>query len=627
MLGALVARWTAGGRRAQGVAPAAPDAPAQAAPRGEPSALASSAAAESVHALVEQQPQRTALEAPTSEAAISTAAGLELAGRVVDDLGRPIERFEVALGGPGAETSSEWPRADAPLPAGEFVLHGLGPGEWTLVASVPNAPRRSAPSVVDLPGFVGTLELVVPRTGALAGDVLDVDGVPIAEAAIEGRYRIESGHLRELGRELRALGYDFDAVPLARSDRSGAFTIEDQPPGVHELRAVHPDFCAGLWLAVEVAPGEVNGDVELRLTRGGRILGVVETAPGGVGDLKIGLYPMRGEVGWSDTSTDADGRFAFEHVFPGEYIVDHTPHAAGSTQLRRRIEVREGETTEVVFGRPERPVQLVGRAVRGGVPVGELRVVAHRLDGDDRGEEATSAADGSFAMELGGAGRYELIASLAHTSYAYFEVDVPDAPTHEVTLDLPGGRVTGRILDAQGEPLLGIPVTLLGGGEIVPDFDYREQLRRGRTGKDGSFAFELLAEGTYTLRAPDGFQRMARYSIPDLGRALSAPLALGAFGSLHVELHLPAAGRVVGVLVDALDTPVDRARVGARDAAGRALSAFPWEVESDGTGAFELGFLAPGVYTLLVRSGERTVEFPAIEVEAGRATSARLVLP
>ena len=56
-----------------------------------------------------------------------------------------------------------------------------------------------------------------------------------------------------------------------------------------------------------------------------------------------------------------------------------------------------------------------------------------------------------------------------------------------------GGEISGRVLDAQGQPLKGVEVTLLHSGDKHP--------RQQASGEQGAFRFGELASGVYSVAA------------------------------------------------------------------------------------------------------------------------------
>ena len=91
---------------------------------------------------------------------------------------------------------------------------------------------------------------------------------------------------------------------------------------------------------------------------------------------------------------------------------------------------------------------------------------------------------------------------------------------------------------------------------------YRNGYRRTYTESDGSFRFELLAPGTYTLRAPDGFQADSPPPRVPHGRVVLSDVVVEAGEVAGIELRLPPEGRISGLVVDARGNPVTDAWVG-----------------------------------------------------------------
>src|SRR5207247_8701021 len=96
--------------------------------------------------------------------------------------------------------------------------------------------------------------------------------------------------------------------------------------------------------------------------------------------------------------------------------------------------------------------------------------------------------------------------SIHNDSFVLFERTVPDQDVVEVAFEVPSGALSGRVLGANGRLLRRVPITVVRDGYTDMGSFYGDCYRRMYTKDDGSFAFRLLAPGSYTLRTPDGFQ-------------------------------------------------------------------------------------------------------------------------
>ncbi len=273
-----------------------------------------------------------------------------------------------------------------------------------------------------------------------------------------------------------------------------------------------------VWKRVTLpAAGEVA--VEIVLPTGRTIRGRVTDARTGAG-----IPGARVAIGWtmsSPVSTDAEGRYEILGWHDAQGADDL--HAAAEGYARSGVTVGERETADFALTRSDaaigRVVDATGRPLPG-VLVGCVDVGDHAgsVEGDVNAT-GTTGRDGRFRLgDLRHGTRHSLVflgEGLARTL-----LDVPAAEAEGSVLDVgdvvlrAGRRIEGRVLDADGRPVIGQQVSLEGANADRARLVGDAPARKGATGEEeeaytddlGRYRFPDLAPGTYTLsvRLPGG---------------------------------------------------------------------------------------------------------------------------
>jgi protocatechuate 3,4-dioxygenase beta subunit len=234
------------------------------------------------------------------------APGFKLAGRVTDEIDRPLPEAHVLAFGPlgdAALTSRREARADV---AGKFVFEGLPRGRYTLIAEAVGLASLEPPPL-EVPGAAPVLRLS-GQGRSLSGSVVSA-GAPVAGARVR------------LGGE---------AGTLARttlSDDGGRFVFHGLGPGTYALRASKGLLASPIAANVPTddgGPGPPDGGarapVRLELGAGLGVDGLV-IDEGGRG---LARAEVRAETTADDPLADAvttkrDGRFQLGPLPPGRF--------------------------------------------------------------------------------------------------------------------------------------------------------------------------------------------------------------------------------------------------------------------------------------------------------------------
>lgn len=564
------------------------------------------AAAPLAEAIVEARRAQVAAVTDATPAATTGAADITLSwsdGTPAAGVGATIER--PVPRGARRETWSATSAAD-----GSLHFDELAPGKRKL-----RVDARANFELEIEAGETTSADFTIPSGANVRGRVLDSAGVPIAGAAIAFDARGSTAP---------------DVRVLAHTDADGRFELRDlaewQSIGA---RAVGYAPSKAVEIGELALDGIDHRKVEFRLQRGehrlrGRVLDpdgapiagarVVAGAPIGswihdATGLTIGLTapPLAATSG-------ADGRFEVLDSLPdGELPVTAIAfgRAAWSGTLvlpldpARELEIRLAPAARIegrVLGIDGRPA------------AGVLVVQAS----EDRGgwyhdavpsPSDTTDPDGWFELEWVEPGAREVCASdrsRPELGRARVNVACVAGATSrcELVLDL-GQRISGRILDEQGAPLVGWSVH-----SDMSDHLNRWYPRTARSGADGSFRLANLGDGLHDLkvRAPGGgAPRLERRGV--------------ACGTQGLELVVRDAhvveGTVRGRLVDASASGFDDVQV----TLWREGQNEGHYLELDGaTGAFE-GTAYPGRYRLqFSRRGTQLADVPRFEIEQARVT-------
>lgn len=481
-------------------------------------------------------------------------------------------------------------------------------------------------------------------------DEIRVEGIvrsPEGEPKAGVFVRLVPGQMPPIG------GLEMLTLGVALSNAEGLFSF-GQLRGPFELRvaASFPGYATvqsePFWIGRDSPPPFI----ELQLGPGGAVTGIVTNArdraplPGVKLRLhaaqergeagRVGVFlsmfgiPEAGDVAYSD----AEGRFGYHDVTPGEYMV--TASAGAGITRSVKVEVPPNEVAEAA-------IELeVGGTISGvvvdaaGAPVSFASV--RLLDaGNSSLVSLQRALGGSTARQSTDAAGVFEFAQVRHGTYSLVAEKQGYAPREvgNVHVDDDAVRV---VLEAEGSIAGG--VRRAGTGEIVTAF----QVRIDRTEKgwnsplktpravddpDGLFWYEGLAAGSYLVAVR-----------ADGAAPATVPVTVESGRQSVVEVLLEIACSVTGtVVLEDGETPVARARVAlvaARsEGATSAAEAFGGYIEgrmneiaasTNNEGAFTLNNLPPGELELEATHNVYRPSRAAVTVTAGERGTCTIVM-
>jgi hypothetical protein len=214
----------------------------------------------------------------------------------------------------------------------------------------------------DLAPDMKPVTIEVERAVKITGRVVDPDGKPVAGAtaapALTGTGNSLTGDTR------------FSVV----TDKDGKFTMLLPASNAREYSLVAHDGKHGQWrnwangviLPFGTTPGQVIPDIELKLTRGATVKGLVLDAEG----KPIAGREVRASAGdklenrYYDptTRTKADGTFELKFIRPGEQVIQVHPFWLDAQQAPKgtsqTLALKAGEVTEgIEFQLPKQPAR------------------------------------------------------------------------------------------------------------------------------------------------------------------------------------------------------------------------------------------------------------------------------
>ncbi|HIJ65228.1 MAG TPA: hypothetical protein HPP77_04685 [Candidatus Hydrogenedentes bacterium] len=447
------------------------------------------------------------------------ARAASVSGVILDADGDPVPGARYTTMATGAAIQSSQHTDEN----GKFELRGLAAGSYRFMA---HRPYKKYSSVSPSPGITIDVRAGEQKTGvifrtdwkkieaglAISGRVLDVARNPLRDAMVIAK--------RD----------DYPQMPPARTDKTGAFTINDLEAGVYTLAA------GGV---PGHSPTETHGiragsqGVELVLPGCGAIEGTVVRADTGapIPEFEVKTFSDAHEMlrTWDYEKfkpfRKSDGRFRLDHVEIGPATIG-VRGSAFPLVVQDVGEVRAGETLSGVLVRltPGGVVEGVVTDERGGAVEGASIIVGtNRYRGwgnvSDSFDTMTDG-DGHFSLEGLSDGPHTITANHAEYAAGTTTVQAVSGRVCQARIILTGGGIVEGCVTQEGRPTADQYIQLGAGGYA-------------RTGADGRYRLERLAPGKTTveatLRIEDRTMSIARDIVIADGAVTTADFDFGPF--------------------------------------------------------------------------------------------------
>jgi len=406
-----------------------------------------------------------ALTARSSPFVVTVERGADVAGRVIFGDGTPVADARVSPmnGGPAAAVT------DA---NGAFTLKQLPRLATSIVAATTDdMPVRSVPVKVTPPARDVTI--TIPTPARIEGRVIDrATSQPVTSFTVTAVQRGTGGGNR--------------GVDVTSDD--GAFSLKRVQPGALDVRVTAAGYVNGVVSDLVVEEGKALTGVEVKLDRGGRVVGHVNAAGSSAAGVRV-RGTTRSNRMPPVTNTDANGDYTLDNVPPGDVTIDFAKD--GFVTKRKSVEVAAGKDARVDVDL-DRGREVHGRvADKSGQPIAGARVAAATTTAPFAAS-ATSDSDGQFTISGLEDGHYRISAQKnGYVSTSIEDVDPAAAQPLTLTLDR-GATLNGRVV--------GLPAEELG------------QVRVSASGRNSGSSAQTDAGGNFTLTGlPDGTVNVIAY--------------------------------------------------------------------------------------------------------------------
>lgn len=524
-------------------------------------------------------------------AALSLDRGAALAGRVVDEKGRPVANARVVVASAANPEPVDFvdPDRDAIVTAadGSFSIPTLSAGTWRVTATAGDfAPTTSAPIVLDGVHARSGFELQLLAGAVLRGTVTDESGAPVPAANVSV---VERTYL------------PWRASRQVFTDASGKFAIGGLARRTVDVVAWH-DSGASAIVAADLATKREH-DITLKLDVTGTITGtVVDKSGRPIGDAQVSATPdwasdTVDRAAWAvrgvqETMSDQGGAFRFAGLPDGSYRVraERVGGSEGTLSLSTGIlTTPNAAPIKIVVGPDGRALGKIQFA--DGTPVSAFTIAI-----DNTRPLAFVTKDGAFAMPAP-AGTYELTVAGPGFVTSSKQVTIVEGEDRDAgTLTVNAGRsISGRVLDEHGAPvphaIVAAGALLSGGGAELYIKSESVAAKDTETDDQGRFVLAGFRPGSLTVSAgKTNAGRSASIQLPASSDSVTLDLVLGPTSTLTGKVTRN--GQPLGSTI-IIASPI-----------GAMWSSFFVTTGPDGTFAFDA--LSPGsyvVYPMLGRGG------------------------
>ena len=513
--------------------------------------------------------------------AVALAHGAAVAGRVVDEKGKPIANARVVATNASEPLPVVDPRRDGVLTdaTGKFALPALSAGTWRLAASDgTHAPTTSVPLTVDGSHARTDIELVLAAGGVVHGTVKSKAGAAVAGANVSV---VAQGNVFWRARR------------QAFTDANGQFSIAGLARRPVDVVAWH-ESGASTIAQVDLA-AKADNEVALTLDVTGTLVGsVVDKAGKPIAEAQVIAEPewsgsTKDRAEWGirgiqEAVADQAGAFTFAGLPDGTYRV----RAARPGAAEAALAVSPGVVAKPGAAGIKVVVAADGRAVgkielQGGKAPAAFALTLGSTNpvpfATKDGSFALPAAGGTFPLTVSGPGFVELTKTVTIE-----EGKDTDLGTITVT---PGRSISGRVLDANGTPVAKATVAagdlLTGGGAELYIKDESINAQDTQTDEHGRFVMQGFGQGSVVIVAGKG----------ELGRSASMRLPAGG-DSVTIDLVLAPTTKLEGKVTSAGKPLADTVIIA--NPIGAVSSNF--FVTTGPDGAFTLDTLAPNAYVV-----------------------------
>jgi len=309
---------------------------------------------------------------------------------------------------------------------------------------------------------------------------------------------------------------------LATSEADGTFTVAADRVSAGQLSAFHPKY-------TPASGPVVDNRVRIVLGRAGSIFGAVYIDSEPARNVSLRLSDSVDSSTFARTTTGPDGRFQFEQVLPGEWVVSVSGRYPSGIPIdaKRHVIVEESADTQVTFDFYSEMALLEGRVtINGKAPVSfSIFGWVSAAEGVAR-FSATEGPDGTYRAEsvTPGLARVRAEATgldeFTHTRDA--EVMLNPGESHTLNFDFSGGAtVFGKVANLipganNGVAMLRGHLPPLDPATLTTEDFYAYLQRVDRDvflDQTGEFLEKHLAPGDYTVIA---------FSVPGRAREAAA---------------------------------------------------------------------------------------------------------
>jgi hypothetical protein len=360
-----------------------------------------------------------------------------------------------------------------PLPAGDASVRVSAPG-YQAQDAVVTLTRRAHTSA----------ELLLTRGATVSGTVVDPNHQPVPGARVRSvHYSLQSPKPLET-----------EAV----SDDKGHFSMDGVSSGRLSVHATASGFAEGQTREFPVGPGEKHDGLEVQLSLGGTIVGMVVGANGApVSGARVLATRVQDHSQAGSDSTGLDGAFRIAGLSTGQYTLDAETNDGHGTVSnvpvldQKEMRVRITLVSESIDGIVHDP---------SGAPIAGAEVSIFSAFSNGQAQQGTiTGKDGKFqASRLAGA-PYRVQAHARGKGTA--EAAGVAAGGHVELVLEDAGRITGVVQVRGIHPPDAFDVKLVPlGGDRATSSLGRYQAKHV-VSPDGAFVFEDVPPGSYDVKA------------------------------------------------------------------------------------------------------------------------------